>query len=376
MRITPKTQTFARIRVLGVGGSGHNAIHRMMQLGIDKVEFIAVNTDAQALGYSKADRKVHIGRRTTRGLGAGMNPEVGRASAEETKEEIQEVVKKSDMIFITCGLGGGTGSGASPVIAEIARKAGILTVAVVTRPFSFEGARRREIAEKAYEELKNKVDTIITIPNDRVLQIIDKKTPLLQAFRKVDDVLHQGVAGIAELVTVPGLINLDFADIKAVMEQAGSALMGIGVGKGETRAIDAARAAIGSPLLETSIDGAKGVLFNVTGGKSLSMYEVDEAAKYITKSVDPDAKIIFGAVIDEKMEDEVKITVVATGFGEGSRRKPVDSVAPVMSMEEKKEEQVSVTRKPMFSTKSLEEPAKQDEQDELDIPAFIRKKMK
>jgi len=379
MRITPKTQTFARIRVVGVGGSGHNAIHRMMQVGIDKVEFIAVNTDAQALAHSKADRKVHIGRKTTRGLGAGMNPEVGRASAEENKEEIFETIKKSDMVFITCGLGGGTGTGAAPVIADLSKQAGILTVAVVTKPFSFEGGKRKEIAEKGYEDLKSKVDTIISIPNDRVLQIIDKKTPLLQAFRTVDDVLRQGVAGIAELVTVPGLVNVDFADIKTIMENAGSALMGIGRGKGENRALEAARAAIGSPLLETSIDGAKGVLFNVMGGKSLSMHEVDEAAKFITKSVDPEAEIIFGAVIDEDMDDEVGITVIATGFDEGSRKKPVDSVSSTPATDPDSED-LPKTRKPMFATKTLpdakESSTETDEHDELDIPAFIRKKMK
>lgn len=379
MRITPKTQTFARIRVVGVGGSGHNAIHRMMQVGIDKVEFIAVNTDAQALSHSKADRKVHIGRKTTRGLGAGMNPEVGRTSAEENKEEIFETIKKSDMVFITCGLGGGTGTGAAPVIADLSKQAGILTVAVVTKPFSFEGGKRKEIAEKGYEDLKSKVDTIISIPNDRVLQIVDKKTPLLQAFKTVDDVLRQGVAGIAELVTVPGLVNVDFADIKTVMESAGSALMGIGRGKGENRALEAARTAIGSPLLETAIDGAKGVLFNVMGGKSLSMHEVDEAAKFITKSVDPEAEIIFGAVIDEDMDDEVGITVIATGFDEGSRKKPVDSVSSTPATDPESEDLLK-TRKPMFATKTLsdakEPPAEPDDQDELDIPAFIRKKMK
>ena len=366
--------------MIGVGGSGHNAIHRMMQVGIDKVEFIAVNTDSQALSHSKADRKVHIGRKTTRGLGAGMNPEIGRASAEENKEEIFETIKKSDMVFITCGLGGGTGTGAAPVIADLSKKAGILTVAVVTKPFAFEGAKRKELAEKGYEELKSKVDTIISIPNDRVLQIIDKKTPLLQAFKTVDDVLRQGVAGIAELVTVPGLVNVDFADIKTIMENAGSALMGIGRGKGENRAIEAARAAIGSPLLETAIDGAKGVLFNIVGGKSLSMHEVDEAAKFVTKSVDPDAEIIFGAVIDENMDDEVNITVIATGFDEGSRKKPVDSVSSTQVVE-KEPEVMPRTRKPLFATKTLPEikdldPGDQDSQDELDIPAFIRKKMK
>jgi cell division protein FtsZ len=386
MRITPKIETFARIRVLGVGGSGCNAIHRMKEVGIDKVEFIGINTDAQALLHSQADRKVHIGRKTTGGLGTGMNPEVGRASAEESREEIAEAIKNSDMVFITCGLGGGTGTGASPIVAEVAQKAGILTVAVVTKPFSFEGVKRREIADRGMEELRAHVDTIITIPNDRVLQIIDKKTPLLQAFRTVDDVLRQGVAGIAELVTIPGLVNVDFADVRTIMSNAGSALMGIGMGKGENRALDAARASIGSPLLEMSIDGARGVLFNITGGKSLTMHEVDEAARFITKSVDPDAKIIFGAVIDEEMDDEVKITVVATGFEDGGRKKPMDAVAaPVampaglsMPLDDEEENRVKPpkTRRPMFSTRPIEETKPADDQDDFDIPAFIRKKMK
>ncbi|MCL5435737.1 MAG: cell division protein FtsZ [Patescibacteria group bacterium] len=380
MRITPKIETFARIRVIGVGGSGHNAIHRMMDVGIDKVEFIAINTDAQALTHSRADRKVHIGRKTTGGLGAGMNPEIGHASAEENRDEIEEVLKHSDMVFITCGLGGGTGTGAAPVVSEVAKKLGILTVGVVTKPFSFEGAKRREIAERGFEELKQQVDTIITIPNDRVLQIIDKKTPLLQAFRTVDDVLRQAVSGIAELVTVPGLINVDFADVRAIMQNAGSALMGIGRGSGENRAVDAARAAIGSPLLEMSIDGAKGLLFNITGGKTLTMHEVDEAARFITKAVDPDAKIIFGAVIDENLDDEIKIIVVATGFEEGGRKRAVDSVVnstpSFLDEEEPEPEPQPKIRRPMFSTKALEDQAPKEEQDELDIPAFIRKKMK
>lgn len=380
MRINPKSETFARIRVVGVGGSGHNAIHRMMQVGIDKVEFVAVNTDAQALNHSKADRKVHIGRKTTGGLGAGMNPEIGRASAEESRDEIFDAIKNSDMIFITCGLGGGTGTGAAPVVAELAKKAGILTVAVVTKPFSFEGAKRREIAERGHEELKNHVDTIITIPNDRVLQIIDKKTPLLQAFKTVDDVLRQAVAGIADLVTVPGLINVDFADVRTVMQDSGTALMGIGTASGENRGVEAARAAIGSPLLEMSIDGAKGILFNVTGGKSMGMHEVDEAARHITKMVDPEAKIIFGAVIEEEMDEQVKITVVATGFEGGPRKKHVDSVASMQEREPEPMVREPVSppkpRQPMFNTKSLEEKTGDDSEDELDIPAFIRKKMK
>lgn len=372
--VKPKIETFARIKVIGVGGSGHNAIHRMMELGIRGVEFVAINTDAQALHNSQADYKIHIGKTITRGLGAGMNPDIGRAAAEESKDEILDVIRNADMVFITCGLGGGTGTGAAPVVAELAKKTGILTVGVVTKPFAFEGAKRKEIADKGLEMLKHHVDTIIVIPNDRILQIIDKKTSLLDAFKTVDDVLRQGVAGISDLITTPGMINADFADVKAVMQNAGSALMGIGRGTGENRAMDAARAAIDSPLLELSIDGALGVLFNVTGGKDLGMYEVEEAAKFITKSVDPEAKIIFGAVIDEEMDEEVKITVIATGFDENMRRTETST----MSM--RKEEPIKMeSRKPIFAPKVLEEELEVREasdQDELEIPAFIRKKIK
>lgn len=376
--IKPKIETIARIKVVGVGGSGHNAIHRMITMGLRGVEFVAINTDAQALHHSKADKKVQIGKQTTRGLGAGMNPETGRTAAEESKEEILEVLRGSDMVFVTCGLGGGTGSGAGPVVAELSKGEGILTVGVVTKPFAFEGAKRREIADKALEELKEHVDTIIVIPNDRILQIIDKKTSLLDAFRTVDDVLRQGVQGIADLVTTPGLINVDFADVKSVMADAGSALMGIGKGSGENRAVEAAKAAIDSPLLEVSIDGAKGVLFNITGGKDLGMYEVDEAAKIITRSVDSDAKIIFGAVIDEELSDEIRITVIATGFEEGARKKPLakHSLATplIFAAEEVKLAETQKNREPVFATKTLEQA--EEEEAELDIPAFIRKKMK
>lgn len=369
--VKPRIETFARIKVIGVGGSGHNAIHRMMELGIRGVEFVAINTDAQALHNSEADHKIHIGKTITRGLGAGMNPDIGRAAAEESKQEILDVIHNADMVFITCGMGGGTGTGAAPVVAELAKKTGVLTVGVVTRPFAFEGAKRREIADKGLEMLKQHVDTIIVIPNDRILQIIDKKTSLLDAFRTVDDVLRQGVAGISDLITTPGMINVDFADVKAVMQNSGSALMGIGRGTGENRAIDAARAAIDSPLLDMAIDGARGVLFNITGSKDLGMYEVEEAAKLITKSVDPEAKIIFGAVIDEEMDEEVKITVVATGFDETMRRhEPVKRVEEPKPVEQKKQ--------PMFIPKPIieEEPEINQDQDELEIPAFIRKKIK
>ncbi len=312
--IKPEIETFAKIKVVGVGGSGGSSTNRMIASKIRGVEFIAMNTDVQALHYSQAQHKLHIGKGSTRGLGAGMDPEMGLKAAEESQNEIREMLKGADMVFITCGLGGGTGSGASPFIASVAKDMGALTVAVVTRPFGFEGAQRKNIADGAYEKLASQVDTIITIPNDRILQIIDRKTSLVDAFEMVDDVLRQGVQGISELITVPGLINVDFADVRSIMSNRGSALMGIGHGHGDNRAADAAKAAIASPLLEVSIDGAKGILFTITGGSNLGMYEVSEAAKVITQSADPQARVIFGAIIDESMKDEVKVTVIATGF--------------------------------------------------------------
>ena len=317
-QVKPDIETFAKIKVIGAGGSGGSAVDRMVESGIRGVEFLAMNTDVQALHHNQAPLKLHIGKTVTRGLGAGMNPDMGKRSAEEAQNEIREALKGSDMVFITCGLGGGTGSGATPVIAEIAREIGALTVAVVTKPFSFEGPQRKLIADSSHDELANHVDTIITIPNDRVLQIIDKKTSLLDAFKIVDDVLYQGVQGISELITVPGLINVDFADVKTIMQNTGSALMGIGVGTGDTRAVDAAQKAISSPLLELSIDGARGILFTIAGGTSLSMQEVAEAAKIITSSADDNAKVIFGAVIDETLGEDIRITVIATGFDERS----------------------------------------------------------
>ncbi len=415
MQVKPKIETYARIKVLGVGGSGTNAIHRMMELGINGVEFIAINTDAQALHNSKADKKVHIGRTITRGLGAGMNPEQGRQAAEESRDDVNEAIENADMVFITCGLGGGTGTGAAPIIAELAKEQGILTVAVVTKPFSFEGTKRKDVAEEGYSNLKDKVDAIISISNDRILQIIDKKTSLIDAFKTVDDVLRQGIQGISDLITTHGIVNADFADVRTIMQDAGTALMGIGRASGEGRAIEAARNAINSPLLELAIDGAKGVLFNITGGTNLGMFEIDEAAKIITKSVDPEAKIKFGAVINEEMNDEVQITVIATGFDEMQRKpstirlseideqlggmrefrkiddiKREDIFKKVEKHEEpkvepKKTEEVKAVqekqtlpdvrevRKPFFSGTA---PVVEEETDELDIPAFIRKKMK
>ncbi|MBU2576000.1 cell division protein FtsZ [Patescibacteria group bacterium] len=389
MEIKPEIETFAKIKVIGVGGGGCAAVNRMIEERIRGVEFVAVNTDAQALHHNKASTKVHIGQTVTRGLGAGMNPDLGRKSAEETQDELKDILKDTDMVFITCGLGGGTGTGAAPVIADIARDLGALTVAIVTKPFMFEGQQRRAIAEAGLEELMEKVDTIITIPNDRLLQVIDKKTALMAAFRVVDDVLRQGVQGISEVISVPGEINVDFADAKAIMSGAGSALMGIGRGSGENRAIDAAKAAIDSPLLEMSIDGARGILFTVTGSSDLGMYEINEAAKIITGAADDDAKIIFGAVINEEMKDEIKITVIATGF-EGAGRAPTQ---PVIGQAEEfktssdidKKRSIFFERGRTEAQKSrndvdLEESAikeddAQEEQEELEIPAFIRKKM-
>ena len=321
--IVPEVQTFARIKVIGVGGAGGASIERMIKSKVQVVEFVTVNTDAQALHFSSAPRKVHIGKETTRGLGAGADPSVGRKAAEESEAEIYEMLKGADMVFIPIGAGGGTGSGAGPFIAGAAKELGALVVGIATRPFTFEGERRQRNADQAIEELKDNVDTLITIPNDRLLQMIDRKTSLMDAFRVVDEVLQQGVQGISDLITIHGLINLDFADIKAIMTDAGSALMGIGRSSGDNRAIQAAKQAIDSPLLEVSVEGAKGVLFNITGGRNMTMHEIDEAAKTITDAVDPEANIIFGAVLDDAMDDDIQITVVATGFDPKRPPKPV-----------------------------------------------------
>ncbi len=352
----PDVAPVANIKVIGVGGGGSNAVNRMVSAEFDNVEFIAVNTDAQALFHSEATHKIHIGREATRGLGAGANPEVGKVAAEESLEEIKSALKGADMVFVTCGLGGGTGTGAAPVIANIARELGALTVGVVTRPFSFEGQMRTKKANTGYDELKKSVDTLITIPNDRILSIIDRKTPLTDAFSVVDEVLRQGVQGIADLITLHGLINVDFADVKSIMSNAGTALMGIGYGAGESRAIDAAKAAIESPLLDQSIKGAKGILFNITGGEDLSMYEIDEAAKAITEAADPEANIIFGSVVDPDYNGEMKITVIATGFAEEGSKKPGHA---------------QLMRK-AFSMGGNGT----NEENDLDTPAFLRNKLR
>ena len=329
MPLRSDAENFALIKVIGVGGGGSNAVNRMIRAEMMGVEFIAVNTDAQALLQSDAPHKLRIGDKLTRGLGAGADPTIGQRAAEEDSEKIYEALKDADMIFITAGMGGGTGSGAAPVIAEIAKDLGSLTVGVITKPFSFEGVRRKLIAEQYSEQLKDKCDTLITIPNDRLREVVDKRTSILDAFRVVDDVLRQGVQGISDLITIPGLINLDFADVKTIMRDAGSSMMGIGVATGENRAVEAARAAVMSPLLEVNIQGARGILFNVTGGSDLGLFEVNEAAEVIKEAADAEANIIFGTVIDDRMHDEVKVTVIATGFdgtrkASGSRRAAVE----------------------------------------------------
>jgi len=368
-------ENFAVIRVIGVGGSGGSAVTRMINSKLRGVDFISINTDAQALAFNEAPIKIQIGKETTRGLGAGADPEVGRKSVEENKEEVYEALKGSDMVFVTCGMGGGTGTGAAPFVADIAKELGALTVGVVTKPFSFEGQRRKKIAELGIAEMKDRVDTLITIPNDRLLQVIDKKTSLFDAFGVVDDVLRQGVQGIADLIVYHGIINVDFADVKAIMADAGSALMGIGHGTGDNRAIEAARAAIDSPLLELSIDGAKGILFNITGGPDLGMYEIDEAAKAITEAADADANIIFGAIIDEAMQGEVKITVIATGFESDQNRFQKKSYSvPETSPKEIPNSQM-LRRNDREEIKPAREEAVEDE-DELEVPAFIRRKLK
>ncbi len=372
-QIKPPFETFARIKVIGVGGSGGKAIQRMMSEKIHGVEFIGINADAQDLHASNAPIKIHIGKNLTKGLGTGMNPEIGRQAAEETRDEIQEAIKGSDMVFITFGLGGGTGTGAGPIVAEVAKNAGILTIGVVTKPFSFEGAQRARIAEEGWNKLKDRVDALITIPNDRLLSIVERKTGLIDAFKIVDEVLHQGVQGVSELITIPGVVNVDFADVQAIMQNAGSALMGIGRASGEDRAIEAAKAAINSPLLEVSIDGAKGVLFNVTGGPDLSMSEINDAAKIITESIDPEAKVIFGATQDNNLKKgEIKVIVIATGFDSESQFGKRAAGFGIFGRKETAEKP-SVEK---IQERKFIDDLEKEEEDKYDIPAFIRKKMK
>lgn len=371
MLIKPQTTNFAKIRVLGVGGGGMNALNSMITSSqVKGVDFISVNTDAQVLLLSKSQTKIQIGENLTKGLGSGGNPDIGRQAAEESYEKIKEFIEGSDMVFITAGMGGGTGTGASSVIARAAKEIGALTVAVVTKPFAFEGTRRMVAAEDGIEELREKVDTLIVIPNQRILDVVDKKVSLLEAFRIADSVLTQGVQGISDLITIPGLINVDFADVKTIMSSAGSALMGIGTGVGENRAITAARSAIASPLLEISMDGARGVLFNITGGPDLTMTEVDEAAKIISSAADPDANIIFGATIDESMHDQIKISVIATGF-DHTRQTLKEFVRPIINSASPKPE---LAKDDKSVPESQDTPQDDDSDDAWDIPAFLRQR--
>ncbi len=377
MPLRSDIENFALIKVVGVGGGGSNAVNRMIRAELLGVEFIAVNTDAQALLLSDAPHKLRIGDKVTKGLGSGADPVVGRKSAEDDSEKLYEALKEADMVFVTAGMGGGTGTGAAPIIAEIAKDVGALTVAVVTKPFSFEGAKRRLLAEQGIAELVDKVDTLITIPNDRLLQVVEKKTSMVDAFRIVDDVLRQGVQGISDLITVPGLINLDFADVKTIMTNAGSALMGIGHGSGESRAADAARQAIMSPLLEQSIDGARGVLFTITGGPDLTLFEVNEAAEIIHAAADPEANIIFGAVIDERMGGEVKISVIATAFEQARAIRRLEGPmykrqAP--SVEQRTAPAVAVAPPPMTQPHPKAEETKKYAADDLEVPSFLRRR--
>ncbi|WP_338451974.1 cell division protein FtsZ [Niallia oryzisoli] len=368
-------EALATIKVIGVGGGGNNAVNRMIEHGVQGVEFIAVNTDAQALNLSKAEIKMQIGGKLTRGLGAGANPEVGKKAAEESKEQIEEALKGADMVFVTCGMGGGTGTGAAPVVAQIARDLGALTVGVVTRPFTFEGRKRATQATGGISCMKESVDTLIVIPNDRLLEIVDKSTPMLEAFREADNVLRQGVQGISDLIAVPGLINLDFADVKTIMSNKGSALMGIGVASGENRAAEAAKKSISSPLLETSIDGAQGVLLNITGGSNLSLYEVQEAADIVASASDQEVNMIFGSVINDNLKDEIVVTVIATGFNE----EVMQSAKPMRPSFGQQQQQKTVTNTVKREPKREEPPveqtrvsAPQQGEDVLDIPTFLR----
>jgi len=399
MLIKPQSTNFAKIRVIGIGGGGSNAINSMISSSsIQGVDFVSINTDAQALLLNPAQTKIQIGEHLTKGLGSGGDPEIGMQAAEESEQKIKDMLEGSDMVFVTAGMGGGTGTGATPVVARLAKEVGALTVAVVTKPFMFEGTRRMVQAEDGIEELKDKVDTMIVIPNQRILEVVDRKLTLIEAFKVADSVLTQGVQGISELITVPGLINVDFADVKTIMSDAGSSLMGIGTGIGENRAQAAARSAISSPLLEVSMQGARGVLFNIIGGSDLTMSEVDEAAKIISAAADPDANIIFGATIDESMHDQIRITVVATGFDTSSSRiQPFMQSSHVNNMQQNQNDTQSQNQQQpnqqnnqptgvgnLFGAKNQEETAnpnqtqkpegEKKEEDDWDIPAFLRQR--
>lgn len=361
---------FAQIKVVGCGGGGNNAVNRMIDAGLRGVDFIAINTDKQALFLSKANTKIQIGDKLTKGLGAGANPDIGEKAANESRDEIAQAIKGADMVFVTAGMGGGTGTGAAPVVAQLAREMGILTVAVVTKPFMFESRTRMQHAERGIENLKNSVDSLVTIPNDRLLQVVEKRTTMVEAFRMADDILRQGVQGISDLIAVPGLVNLDFADVKTIMLSSGLAHMGIGRANGESRAEDAARQAIHSPLLETSIEGARRVLVNITGGPDLGLFEVNTAAELVQKSADPEANIIFGAVIDDNLKDELMITVIATGFESSPVLKKFDKpaekkVTPAVPVHDSSSYAAATTEKNVPSSSSSD--------NELDIPTFLRR---
>lgn len=362
-RINPEIEAFARIKVVGIGNSGTNSVNHMVKSKVKGIEFIAVDTDSQKLHHSLASKKIHIGKNLTRGLGGGMNPEIGKKAAEETKETIQETVKGADMIFITCGLGGATGTGAGPVVAKIAKEQGILTIAVVTKPFSFEGSHRGRLAEMGLANLRESVDAMIVIPNDRIIGIVQKQTTLFSAFQLCDEILRQAVEGISDLITTPGIINVDFSDVRAVMQNAGSALMGIGSAQGENRAEEAAKMAINSPLLDISIEGARGVLFAISGGDDMTMLEIQNAANLITHSIDSDAKIIFGAIKDDRLKKgEIKVTVIASGFPEGkSRNKPSSIFQPA-------------TQSVIINTEEKNEEKEKPDEETSSIPAFLRRK--
>lgn len=382
-------ENFAQIKVIGVGGGGSNAVNRMIAEGLRGVDFIAVNTDAQALLMSDAPQRIRIGDKLTRGLGAGGVPEVGRKAAEESSEDLDEAIRGADMIFVTCGMGGGTGTGAAAVIAEIAKSTGALTIGVVTRPFSFEGTRRQNLAIQGIEALKESVDTLIVIPNDRLLEIVDKKASMTQAFRTADDVLRQGIQGISELITVPGLINLDFADVRSIMTGGGASLMSVGVARGENRAVQAAESAVSSSLLDVTIDGAQGILFNITSGPNLSLYEVNEAAEIVRKKAHPDANIIFGAVIDESLDDELRITLIATGFDAAVQRskpivatkKPLREASPdskTIAFPQPKPRETYTREEPVRAEPVRPEPARPEptyDPEDLEVPTFLRKRL-
>jgi cell division protein FtsZ len=374
--ISIQPENFAQIKVVGVGGGGSNAVDRMISEGLRGVDFIAVNTDAQALLMSSAPQRIRIGDKLTRGLGAGGNPEIGMKAADESSQELEDVLRDADMVFVTCGMGGGTGTGAAPVIAELVKKSGALTIGVVTRPFSFEGNRRQNLAVEGIERLKEAVDTLIVIPNDRLLEIVDKKASMTVAFRTADDVLRQGIQGISELITVPGLINLDFADVRSIMSSGGSALMSVGTATGENRAVDAAEAAVSSALLDVTIDGAQGILFNITGGGDLSLFEVNEAAEIIKRKAHPDANIIFGAVIDESLADELHITLIATGFEAAiQQRKPYVAGKRRGDTETKT---IVFPQDKIRDTHAREDQPSRDtvyDPEDLEVPTFLRKRL-